>query len=96
MNREKYVPEPIDTSLVVLPDDIIRLAEMLAKNTHDTWAAQRIKEGWEYGKSRNDDKKTNPCLVPFEELSDSEKSYDYNTALETLKVIVKLGYKIEK
>ena len=32
----------------------------------------------------------------YEELSDDEKSYDRNTALETLKCIIKLGYTIEK
>jgi hypothetical protein len=34
--------------------------------------------------------------VPYEELTDSEKEYDRNTALETLKLVLKLGYKIEK
>lgn len=96
MKENNYDPKPIDTSSIELSDDILHLADLLAKNTHDNWAAQRIKEGWTYGECRDDKKKTNPCLVPFEELTDSEKSYDYNTALETLKVIVKLGYKIEK
>ena len=39
-------------------------------------------------------KKTNPTLVPYDEL-ESEKEYDRNTALETLKLIVKLGYEIK-
>ena len=40
--------------------------------------------------------KTTPLLVPYAELSESEKEYDRNTALETLKLIVKLGYEIKK
>lgn len=35
-------------------------------------------------------------MVPYEELSDSEKEYDINTALETIKLIIKLGFKIER
>ena len=56
----------------------------------------RVKEGWTYGKTRNDELKQHPCLVPYGDLSDSEKEYDRNTAMETLKLIMKLGYKIEK
>ena len=35
-------------------------------------------------------------LVPYDELPESEKEYDRNTAIETLKLIIKLGYKITR
>jgi hypothetical protein len=44
----QYTPKPIDTSNIVLTDDIKQLTELLAKNTHEIWAAQRIKNGWTY------------------------------------------------
>ena len=47
-----------------------------------------------YGEQRNDELKTHPCLVPYEELPDSEKEYDRNTSIGTLKLIMKLGFKI--
>jgi len=68
----------------------------LAKNSHDIWANQRLKEGWKYGPGRNDDLKEHPCLVPYEELPESEKEYDRNAAIMTLKAITALGYKIIK
>jgi ryanodine receptor 2 len=34
--------------------------------------------------------------VPYSELPEAEKEYDRITALETLKTIIKLGYRIEK
>ena len=49
-----------------------------------------------YGEKRNDELKTHPCLIPYEELPEAEKDYDRNTAVGTLKLIMKLGYKIEK
>lgn len=92
----EYKPAPIDTSDIVLNDDLLSLSDLIAKNVHDVWALGRLKEGWTYGPVKDSNKKTTPCMVPYEELSDEEKAYDINTALETIKLIVKLGYKIER
>ena len=86
---------PIDTSNVELPKEILELSEQLAKNTHDVWAKSRMEQGWTYGETRNDEKKETPCLIAYEELSENEKEYDRNTAIETLKLIIKLGYSIK-
>ena len=91
-----YKPNPIDTSKVELPDDLLELTEKIAENVHENWSVGRIADGWTYGETRDDDKKTTPCLVPYLELSDSEKEFDRVTALQTLKLIVALGYKISK
>ncbi|MBO4473139.1 MAG: Ryanodine receptor Ryr [Clostridia bacterium] len=93
---KNYQPNPIDTSDVTLPDDLIRLTERIAENVHEVWAAGRIKEGWRYGDKKDAEAKTTPLLVPYYALAESEKDYDRNTAMETLKLIVKLGYKITK
>ena len=72
------------------------LSEILAKNTHEVWAKGRIDEGWTYGEKRDDILKTHPGLVPYEELSEEEKEYDRRTSEETLKLIIKAGFKIVK
>lgn len=87
-----YNPKPIDTSDVVLSPELLALTEKLAENTHDVWAQGRIEQGWQYGETRNDEKKLHPCLIPYIDLPESEKEYDRNTALETIKLIHKLGY----
>lgn len=91
-----YQPNPIDTSDIILSDDLLELTEQIAENTHDVWAAARVSSGWTYGPCRDDFKKTTPCLVPYAELPESEKDYDRNTAMETLKLITKLGYRITR
>lgn len=91
-----YQPKPVDTSYVALAEDLEQLTELLAENAHDIWSAQRIGEGWTYGLERDDTKKTHPDLVPYRKLSDSEKDYDRNTTMATLKAIVALGYVIRK
>jgi len=91
-----YEPRPIDTSGVSLTPEVLELRELLAENAHDHWALQRMADGWTYGPQRDDDRKRHPCLVPYEELPESEKEYDRSTAIETLKAILSLGYRIEK
>ncbi len=94
--EKSYTPKPIETDDVILTDDILELSELIAKNTHEVWSAGRIRDGWTYGEKRNDAEKTHPCLIPYEELPESEKDYDRNTSIQTLKLIVKLGYRIIK
>lgn len=96
VKKETYLPAPIDTSDIRLSQDILELSELLAKNTHEVWSAGRIREGWQYGEVRDDEKKLHPDLIPYEELTEGEKEYDRNTAMETLKLINKLGYEIRK
>ena len=91
-----YLPQPMDTSDVVLPDQLNDLVEQMAKNVHEVWAKSRMEQGWTYGAERNDALKHHPCLVAYEDLPEVEKAYDRDTALETLKLITKLGFKLSK
>lgn len=96
MNTNNYIPRPIDTSAINLTNELNPLVEQMAKNVHEVWAARRIADGWTYGEKRDDEKKTHPCLVSYEELPESEKEYDRKTGLETLKFIIRAGYQIIK
>lgn len=96
MKKNNYIPQPVDTRDVNLPKELDALAEEIAKNVHEMWAAGRMRDGWSYGEVRNDMNKQHPCLVPYEDLTETEKSYDRNTSQETLKLIVKLGFKLVK
>lgn len=91
-----YKPNPINTDAVILDQELLDLTEKIAENVHDVWALGRIREGWTYGEVKDAEKKTTPLLVPYGDLPESEKDYDRNTALETLRLVVSLGYKIEK
>ena len=93
---EKYTPKPIDTDDIRLPKELEPLIDMMSKNVHEVWAKTRISQGWTFGQVRDDAKKHHPCLIPYEELSEEEKTYDRNTSLETIKLILKLGFKITK
>lgn len=94
--NNNYVPQPMDTSDVLLPEEILPLVEGIARNVHEVWAQSRIDQGWTYGEERNDSLKQHPCLIPYEELPEIEKAYDRDTAIGTLKLITKLGFRISK
>lgn len=91
-----YTPNPVDTSDIILDSDLIDLIELMAENIHDLWAKQRIADGWKFGNTRDDTKKEHPCLVPYFQLPEQEKVYDRLSSIETIKLILKLGYKITK
>ena len=91
-----YISHPIDTTDVEIPDELLQLVEQLARNVHENWALGRINDGWTYGPERNDALKQHPCLIEYDELPESEKEYDRKTAIETIKLILKLGWNIEK
>jgi hypothetical protein len=89
-----YRPEPVETSGIELDPTIEPLVERLARNAHDIWARERLAQGWIYGPRRDDNRKHHPCLVPYEQLPESEKDYDRHIALGTLKAITALGYRL--
>ncbi len=89
-----YQPKPVDTTGIVLPEELLQLTELIAENVHEVWSAGRIAEGWTYGEKKDAVLKTTPLLIPYRDLPESEKEYDRRTAFETLKLIVKLGYRI--
>lgn len=93
---EDYEPQPINLEEIKLTDELLELREAIAENAHEVWATARIKEGWTYGKERDDAKKKHPDLIPYSALPDSEKEYDRIMALDTIRLVKKLGFDIVK
>lgn len=91
-----YTPHPADLSDVQLPAELLPLVEQIARNVHEVWAQKRLSQGWTLGPERSDKLKTHPSLRPYDELSEQEKDYDRNTAIGTLRMVMKLGFSIQK
>lgn len=91
-----YIPKPIDLSDVELSEDLNELREAIAENAHEVWAENRQAEGWTYGPKRNDELKQTPDMVPYSQLPESEKEYDREMAIKTIKLLKKLGYDLVK
>ncbi len=88
-----YQPHPIDTSNIDL-GELEPLVEALSKNAHEIWARERMREGWTFGPTRNDQRKEHPCLISYEELPESERVVDREMVKEALKATIALGFRI--
>ena len=95
-DRFIYEPSPIGLDDVELSEDLSELQEAIAENAHEIWAKNRRDQGWSYGPERNDQKKETPDMIPYCNLPESEKLYDREMAMQTLKLVKKLGYEIVK
>lgn len=93
---EDYEPQPINLDNVQLTDDLLELQEAIAENAHEVWAATRKKEGWTFGKERDDVNKKHPDLIPYSSLSENEKAYDRLMAFDTIRLVKKLGFELVK
>ena len=95
-DRFIYEPSPIGLDDVELSEDLSELQEAIAENAHEIWAKNRKDQGWSYGPERNDQKKETPDMIPYCNLPESEKLYDREMAMQTLKLVKKLGFEIVK
>ena len=91
-----YEPSPIGLDDVELSEDLSELQEAIAENAHEIWAKNRRDQGWSYGPERNDQKKETPDMIPYCNLPESEKLYDREMAMQTLKLVKKLGWELKK
>jgi len=91
-----YVLKMIDTSNVLLNDDLVELTDLLAENAHDVWAFKRKQEGWRYGLRQDDKEKTSPLIMPYGLMTEEDKALDFNTITEIIKSVVALEYTIER
>lgn len=96
MAKKSYVPNPIDLSDVTISPQLEQLRETIAENIHEVWAAGRMKEGWIYGPVLDDTLKKHPDLIPYADLMVGEKQYDRETAMNTIKLVMKPGYDLVK
>lgn len=92
----EYIPHPVDVSDVELDDDLVDLTEAIAENAHEVWAQKRRAEGWRYGPKRDDAKLLHPDMLPYGELPEGEKYYDRDMALNTIRLVRKLGFTISR
>ena len=91
-----YEPSPIGLDDVELSENLTELQEAIAENAHEIWAKNRRDQGWSYGPERNDQKKETPDMIPYCNLPESEKLYDREMAMQTLKLVKKLGWELKK
>lgn len=46
-------------------------------DSHDNWLAEKQTDGWVYGEVKDVEKKEHPCMVPYSDLPQEQRSKDY-------------------
>lgn len=95
-NQSNYDPHPLDLDDVPIEPELLELREAIAENAHEVWARTRKDQGWTYGPERDDTKKLHPDMLPYNLLPESEKDYDRLMAINTIKLVKKLGWELKK
>lgn len=95
-NQCNYDPHPLNLDDVPIEPELLELREAIAENAHEVWAKSRKEEGWSYGPKRDDTKKLHPDMLPYNQLPESEKEYDRLMAMNTIKLVKKLGWSLKK
>lgn len=95
-NQSNYEPHPLDLDDVIIEPELMELREAIAENAHEVWAKTRKDQGWAYGSERDDAKKLHPDMIPYNLLPESEKEYDRQMAINTIKLVKKLGWELKK
>lgn len=57
--------------------DLHTMGDFGPEASHISWMQQKLEEGWIYGDVKNPEKKTHPCIVPFENLPVDQQAKDY-------------------
>ena len=70
--------------------------EKMAEREHARWLAERISEGWTYGKTKDVDRKISPSLVPWSEVPADVKDYDHEAVSAFPALLAKIGYEIQR
>ena len=68
------------------------LASMLARNSHEVWAVERMSQGWRYGPVRDDKRKHHPSLFPYRLVNKENRLNDLEAAKQAILVVRATGY----
>lgn len=90
--------EPLEPNLVEPPGPVFKFSpeeiEILSRMEHARWMVSRNLQGWKYGPQRDVINKTNPYLVPWEELPLDAREWDYGVVQNIPTLLQKVGYQV--
>ncbi|XP_072293061.1 ryanodine receptor 2 [Eucyclogobius newberryi] len=89
-----FIPNPTDISKTTLPLQLENIRRNMAEHFHELWVLDQIELGWTCGIVKDEEKKIDPCLVEFSNLTDLERNQNIEMAETTLKTILALGFHI--
>lgn len=68
--------------------------EELAMAEHERWMASKVSEGWQYASERDDARKLNPCIVPWDDLDQDKKESDRVMVRNIPNILSRAGFTV--
>lgn len=90
-----YKPSPLDLAAIELGPKMEALVELLAENTHNVWAKERIAQSWTYGLNEDIERKRSPHLLQYSFVDEAIKIANRNSASDTIKTLMVYGYVLD-
>ena len=90
--RQSFVARTMQSTKV----DFDKLSDMLAANTHQKWAKDKMEAGWVFGSKMDAEAKHHTLLVPYAELDEEHKNVNRDAARAGVQAIRDLGFVFER
>ncbi|CAB3362502.1 Hypothetical predicted protein [Cloeon dipterum] len=90
-----YDPQPIDTSVVQLNNDLSNIIQKFSEHYHDAWASRKLESSWQYGEQWSDSSKTHPRLKPYNMLAEYERERYRDPVRESMKALLAINWSVE-
>ena len=55
----------------------VLMSDLSPEQLHERWLADKITGGWRYGPVKDENEKTHPCLLPYDQLPQWQRVKDY-------------------
>ncbi|TGZ67043.1 hypothetical protein CRM22_004998 [Opisthorchis felineus] len=94
-HHDIFIPQPIETSQVHLPNAMKGLIDRFAQHCHDSWALELIEQGYTFGPVVDEIKRTHPNLCSFANLQEHEQARYIQPVTDTLKAMFALGWSVD-
>ena len=52
------------------------VSDVTPEESHENWLKQKLEEGWVYGKEKDPEKRTHPCIKRYEDLPKRQQAKD--------------------
>jgi ppGpp synthetase/RelA/SpoT-type nucleotidyltranferase len=92
-----YSVREVQTAPVIFKSFTPEEIELMAELEHGRWNIERLHDGWRYGKTKDEDKRLNPCLVCWKDLPDGDtgvKKYDRQAVAAFPEILAKAGLEV--
>lgn len=64
-------------SVIAGVEAILATPDLTPEQSHESWLAQKVRDGWVYGPVKDVEAKTHPCCVPYAQLPAEQRAKDY-------------------